>query len=207
MATLKKSFVSIEPEVGDGETEVSITVDPNTSLSERTETINFTATGATKSLAVNQERMPFFSNLSLNPEGNFTAAKSGVVATLGQTGIFIQTDGVAEISHMAILTNFPINTQNSVHFFWSMFISNTLINNDEQSVYWRFTLDGENWITDLGGFQGQGDDYSFFFGSTGSYILPDLQDHMLIIEIGIGATGSEELQQVLIRHYVNFMVS
>lgn len=204
---MKKNFVNVSPDKADSSSLVEVTVDPNPTGTDRTETVAFSAAGQSVNLAVSQERMPFFSNLSLTPEGNFTAAKSGVVATLGQTGIFIQTDGVAEISHMAILTNFPINTQNSVHFFWSMFISNTLINNDEQSVYWRFTLDGENWITDSGGFQGQGDDYSFFFGSTGSYILPDLQDHMLIIEIGIGATESEELQQVLIRHYVNFMVS
>lgn len=72
MATLKKSFVSIEPEAGDGETEVSMTVDPNASLSERTETINFTAAGATKSLAVNQDGLSFQGQIWLSKDPNVT---------------------------------------------------------------------------------------------------------------------------------------
>lgn len=204
---LKKNFVSVSPDKADASSSVEVTVDPNPTGTDRTETVAFSAAGQSVNLTVSQERMPFFSNLSLSTEGNFTGAKSGVVAALGQTGIFIQTDGVAEIGHIATLDSFPINTSNSVRFFWSMFISNDMIDNNDQEVYGRSTLDGQNWITDIGEFQGQGDDYSFFFGFTGSYILPDLSNHMLIIEIGIGATGSEELQQVLIRHHVNFIVS
>lgn len=168
---MKKDFLNVSPDTGEGSGTVTVTADPNLSATARSTTLNFNSAGQVlKAVTANQMGMPYFYHpifeYCLEQDSDLELCTGTVTATN-----FWQTDsGYLNVSLDAIFTgcNDQLSTFNAGTQIW---ISNTLLTNDRSPHVEAFDYGSGDWYVEPMNYIGTENGYTHFSWKQGEWDL------------------------------------
>lgn len=108
---MKKDFLTITPENGNGSATVNVTADPNQKFQSRETTLNFSSTGGNNSVRAVQDGMPFHTFYSMGvsntnqfvPDLYFKSISNGIPLIAGTISISSSTGNTALVMQLKLI--------------------------------------------------------------------------------------------------------
>lgn len=167
---MKKDFLNVSPDTGEGSGTVTVTADPNLGTTARSATLNFNSAGQVlKAVTANQMEMPYFYHPIFEyrlEQKNAQDPCTGIVTATN----FWNNLGYSNFSLDATFTG--CNEQNSTfNVGTQIWISNTLLTND-RSLHVEYREDGSgNWYDEPMDYIETENGYMHFSWKQGEYNL------------------------------------
>lgn len=119
---MKKDFLTITPENGNGSATVNVIADPNQKFQSREATLNFSSTGGNNSVRAVQDGMPFHTFYSMSvsntnqfvPDLYFKSISNGIPLIAGTISISSSTGNTALVMQVKLIILKTLSTGKTV---------------------------------------------------------------------------------------------